>query len=108
MAICYYSCILGENQEKITDVRINFTGLAISQIVYLSDVRIAIGNNSTTKFISGSLIIDLKEATNIIYTENGVEDDPEISSDFFLTDSDIFATYKSLYYKQQKDKLYLI
>lgn len=93
---------LGENQEKITDVRINFTGLAISQIVYLSDVRIAIGNNSTTKFISGSLIIDLKEATNIIYTENGVEDDPEISSDFFLTDSDIFATYKSLYYKQQK------
>ncbi len=60
------------------------------------------GNNTETKFINGSTIIDLKDATNVSYVENSVQKNGTISSEFFLTDSDLFATYKSLYYKNQK------
>lgn len=93
---------LGEKQDKITNIWVEFSGLQNSEILYLSDLRIAIGNNTTTKFIGDSTTIDLKDATHIIYKENGVENSVSISSEFFLTDSDLFATYKSLYYKQQK------
>ena len=93
---------LGEKQDKITDIWVEFSNLNNSEILYLSDFRIAIGNNTTTKFINGSTIIDLKDATNVNYVENSAQKNETISSEFFLTDSDIFATYKSLYYKQQK------
>ena len=93
---------LGEKQDKITDIWVEFSNLNNSEILYLSDFRIAIGNNTTTKFINGSTIIDLKDATNVNYVENSVQKNETISSEFFLTDSDLFATYKSLYYKQQK------
>ncbi len=95
---------LGEKQHEISDIWIEFTGLQNSEILYLSDFRIAIGNNTSTFFTNGFISIDLKDATQVIYKENGMEYVSPISSDFFLTDTDLFATYKSLYYKQQKSQ----
>ena len=95
---------IGTNQELISKVSVVFNGLQSSQTLYIGDFRIAIGNNTNTKFSNSEKTIDLQDIIKVVYERSKVLTTESISSNFFFTESDLFATYKSLYYKKQKSQ----
>ena len=90
-------------EEEMDEIRIKFNGFVSQPNLYLSDVRIAMGNVSSHFFYDAQTTIDLKEAISFSIIENGVPYSFSFSSDFFLTESDWFSTYKSLYYSNKNN-----
>ena len=85
---------IGEYQQNVYNITLDFNNLPEGVTIDVADFRIAIGNYNYLT-ISGNKFSDARYIRYII----GNEDVREIiSSEFFMTESDIFKTYKNLYF----------
>ncbi len=89
---------LGLNQLTFSDISISFCGTASNTELLLADVRIERGG--TPDIMIGDYKLDMEST---ICWNNGSH---KISPEFYMTATDIFATYKSLFYCQENEQTY--
>ena len=104
---------LGTNQVSINNISINFEekeDLELSNDkIFIADVRIAKGNRQVICIDNlKSNDKSYKELTigSKLYYYDTYEREVTLSPSFYLTESDIIATYRSLYYSKVNDDLY--
>lgn len=105
---------LGQEQYNIEEISISFSGIVSDAQIEVADMRIATGNNTYLMVYDDSdstNTIDLSTVTeyNISYKDFNDNVKNEIftsSSNFFMTEGDLFATYKSMYYAKRKNQEY--
>ena len=102
---------LGEKQYNIDEISISFNNLSSGSIVELADMRIAIGDSSKIVIYDEDNQIDMSDVTSyrLFHKDiNHVIEDVSFSSssEFFVTEDDLFATYKSLFEKKKNNKVY--
>ncbi len=92
---------LGQNQSKLSNIRLVFEGVSSDTEIYLADMRIEKGNVQ-------SIMIDeyqLDMSKSICYYSDGKETVEAISPDFYMTEDDILKTYQSLFYSRNAPEL---
>ena len=100
---------LEEPQKILSDLSIEFNVdndlKLINDKIYITDVRIDKGNNQTI-CIDNAKITDLnykelKLGSKLYYLDNSEEKEVELNSQFYLTEEDIVATYRSIFYSKK-------
>ena len=101
---------LGLNQLLLSSMKLLFEGCANNTQIQIADLRIMKGGTPETYIFSGTgeeyeeLI--LKMGTSFYYYSNGGIKTRTISPNFYMTENDIFLTYKSLFYSKQNNETY--
>ncbi len=83
---------LGLNQKTLRDVNISFSGCEKESEIIIADVMIERG--SSTDIIIGDTVLDM---TSTLYID---DEEKNLSPTLYVTESDIFETYKSLFYSK--------
>ena len=105
---------LGQEQYNLDEISISFSNMPSESKIELADMRIAIGNHTSTIIYDendSSKMLDLSKVKEFEFIELGVDNQVKTinvacSSNLFITEADLFATYKSLYYMKQKNQGY--
>lgn len=95
---------LSENQNTLEDLKVSIIGCPNEMSILIGDVRIEISDSYDVVFNylseSGSYEETKLDIGSYIYFNDTTK---QISSQFYLTESDIFNTYKSLYEKDNNN-----
>ncbi len=98
-----YVCIpvfLGSEKDKINQFKIKFKNVQSNTILEIADVRIAASSNREV-FIDDILVENINA---FVFVENDVPQVVNQSADFYMTESDLFSTYKSMFYMMQNNQ----
>lgn len=101
---------LGLNQLSLSYIKLIFEGCASDTQIQIADLRIMKGGTPETYIYSGTgenyRELRLKIGTSFYYYSNGKINNETISPDFYMTENDIFLTYKSLFYSKKNKETY--
>ena len=105
---------LGQEQYNLGEISISFSGISSDTIIEVADMRIAVGNSTSVILYDNSNIdnsIDLSSVTNFNLVHMDINrtvknESFDVTSNFYMTEGDLFATYKSIYYAKQKNQGY--
>ena len=99
---------LGLNQLSLSSVKLIFDGCAIDTQIQIADLRIMKGGLPETYIFSGTgenyKELKLKMGTEICYYINDQIYFETISPEFYMTENDLFLTYKNLFYSKEKQE----
>lgn len=101
---------LGLNQLSLSSIKIKFDGCATETQIHIVDLRISKGGTPEIYINNGTgekyKEVALKMGENFYYYSNGQVNNKIISPEFYMTENDIFSTYKSLFYSKQNNENY--
>lgn len=101
---------LGLNQSSLDYIMLIFEGCQDNTQVQIADLKLIKGGFPETFIVKGTgedykeLIMEI--GTELYYYSNGCEVSEVISPDFYMTESDIFQTFKSLFFSKRNNKTY--
>lgn len=101
---------LGLNQILLESISLIFEDCDDDTIIQITNVSISKGSAPEIYICNGTgdsyKELKLEIGTKLYYYTNGVESEQTISPDFYMTENDIFLTYKSLFYKKKNNETY--
>ena len=89
---------LGNLPENIWAMKIQILGIDIDTTIEVADLRIEASNETTININEKSLEL----VKSIIYVEKGTKYYEDITAEVFMSEKDLFETYKNIYHKNRQ------
>ena len=89
---------LGNLPENIWAMKIQILGIDIDTTIEVADLRIEASNETTININEKSLEL----VKSMIYVEKGTKYYEDITAEVFMSEKDLFETYKNIYHKNRQ------
>lgn len=89
---------LGNLPENIWAMKIQILGIDIDTTIEVADLRIEASNETTININEKSLEL----VKSIMYVEKGKKHYEDITAEIFISEKDLFETYKNIYHKNRQ------
>lgn len=89
---------LGDMPENIWTMKIQILGIDIDTTIEVADLRIEASNEKTININEKSLEL----VKSIMYVEKGKKHYEDITAEIFISEKDLFETYKNIYHKNRQ------